>query len=276
MSRKLLFLLVFLILPISAQWQNSFNSNQFGYEKLSGWTNFTKVGDQWHMQMYTLDSLQFSVMADGTSSPEFTYPFSQPEVLAGLQLYSAGYDLNGNNKMDFYVLSYFGNSPYRQAVKIFDITSGATLFEKNDPNYYYTYPSFADIDNDGILECIIQRYDYPSFATFRNEVYKTGVAGKADETNPQSFRLMQNYPNPFNPTTVIEYNLESESPVNLRIYTVQGEFVKELVSTVQQPGSHRITWDGSNYRNDRLPSGVYMYRLNTGSQTDTRKMLLIR
>jgi len=157
MLKKMFFLLLLLLLPVSAQWQNSFSSSQFAYEKLSGWVNFTKTGEKWQMRMYTLDSLQFSVMANGTSSPEFIYTFSQPEILAGLQLYGTGYDLNGNNTMDFYVLSYYGNSPYRQALKIFDISTGAVLFEKNEPNYYYTYPTFADIDDDGILECLIQR-----------------------------------------------------------------------------------------------------------------------
>lgn len=276
MRPKLLILLFFFLIPVSAQWQNSFNSEPFAYEKLSGWVNFTKSSDKWIKKMYSLDSLRFQVMNDGSSTPQFTYNFSAAERLAGMQLYSTGYDLNGNNTMDFYVLGNYGTSPYRQSIKVFDISTGAVLFEKNDNNYYYTYPQFADIDNDGIIECYIQRYDYPSFATFRNEVYKTGVAGNADGSEPSSFQLMQNYPNPFNPSTVIEYSLESESAVSLKIYTVQGEFVKELVDGVQASGSHRITWDGSNYRNDRLPSGVYMYRLNTGNQTDTRKMLLVR
>jgi len=259
------------------QWQNTWNSSFIDYNTLSGWIHFDKDGDNWSQRFYTLDSLSFKIMAQGSSTPEYSYTFSPPEVLAGLEIYSVGADLNGNGKMDFYVLAYSGTLPYyNQSFKIFDITNGEIIFQKNDPNYYYSYPIILDINNDGVLECSVNRYDYPSFASYRIEVFNTGVSGILDEAKPFKFELMQNYPNPFNPSTSISYNIESESFVKLKIYDVQGELVNVLVNEVKSSGEYKVDWNGSNVNNMKLPSGVYFYQIEVGQNRQAKKMVLLK
>ncbi len=85
------------------------------------------------------------------------------------------------------------------------------------------------------------------------------------------FELPQNYPNPFNPTTVISYQLSAVGYVTLKVYDVLGREVETLVNRKQNPGSHTVTFDAS-----KLPSGVYFYRLNAGTYTATRKMMVIK
>lgn len=276
MFKKSILIFVFIVSSGVAQWQNTWSSEPIDYNTLSGWVNFDKEGENWIKRMYTMDTLSFKIMAKGNSTPEYSYIFSAPEKLAGLQIYSTGQDLNGNGKMDFYILSYYGTSVYRQAFKIFDITSGEVIFEKNDPVYYYSYPTIIDFNNDGKLECLISRVDYPSFATYRLEVYNTGITDVFSEAKPIKFNLLQNFPNPFNPSTTINYSVDESSFVRLKIYDIQGELVKVLVNEFRNSGDHQAHWDGSNQNNMRLPSGVYFYQIEVGQNRQVKKMVLLK
>ncbi len=95
---------------------------------------------------------------------------------------------------------------------------------------------------------------------------------------PDKFVLYQNYPNPFNPTTKIKYDIQAppnlpkgEALVQLKIYDILGREISTLVNKEQQPGTYEFQFDGSN-----LPSGVYFYRLQAGSFSDTKKLVLLK
>lgn len=88
---------------------------------------------------------------------------------------------------------------------------------------------------------------------------------------PLRFSLDQNFPNPFNPTTVISYQLPVNSMVTLKVYDVLGREVKTLVSERQAAGTHPVTFDAGN-----LPSGVYFCRLEVGTYSATKKLLLLK
>jgi hypothetical protein len=84
-------------------------------------------------------------------------------------------------------------------------------------------------------------------------------------------------PNPFNPATVIEYSLENDATVDLDVFDVRGRLVRRLVgSQDQSPGHHRITWRGETDNGAEAPSGVYVYRLQAGAYTATRRLVLLR
>lgn len=89
--------------------------------------------------------------------------------------------------------------------------------------------------------------------------------------NLQGFQLLQNYPNPFNPTTAISYWLSAFSNVDLSVYNRLGQKVTTLVAANQAAGNYRVSFDAST-----LPSGIYYYRLSTGSFVQVRKMVLIQ
>jgi len=266
----------FTLLP---QFQLQWTSSGLPYSKLSGWMNFEKQGDNWLKRIYTIDSTRFDIMQTGFSTTvQYSYIFSNPERLAGAQLYSLQQDLNGNNFVDAYILAYNGVSTnYRQSFKIVDLASGDVLMEKNDANYYYNYPSVADINNDGLLELIVVKYEYPLFANFFYEIYSTGATGVgADGKLEYGFKLMQNYPNPFNPETKIEFSLEKASPVSLVVYDLNGAKVKTLLQNEMPAGLQSVHWDGSNDSGIRVPTGVYMYTLTTGNTSQTKKMIILK
>ena len=92
---------------------------------------------------------------------------------------------------------------------------------------------------------------------------------------PTAFGLC-NYPNPFNPTTTIRFELPQDAPVNLCIYNLKGQRVKELVDTTLRIGQHQALWDGTDSRGRHVASGVYYCRLTAGKDSETRKMMLIK
>ena len=92
-----------------------------------------------------------------------------------------------------------------------------------------------------------------------------------DVNGVKKFELAQNYPNPFNPTTTIQFQLPQTGWVKLTLYNILGQEIKTLVNEVKEAGTHTVNFDASE-----LNSGVYIYRIESGSYTRTQKMTLIK
>jgi hypothetical protein len=91
-----------------------------------------------------------------------------------------------------------------------------------------------------------------------------------------SFQLMQNYPNPFNPSTVIRFQLPVVSDVELTIYSMTGQVVRELVNSEMPLGQHSVVWDATDDHGQRVASGVYVYRIVAGEFVAQRKLVLMK
>lgn len=98
---------------------------------------------------------------------------------------------------------------------------------------------------------------------------------------PGTTEVLTNFPNPFNPETWIPFQLKEEGTVTIHIHTTDGQPVRTLRVGLTKPGVY-ITkdraayWDGRNEHGDRAASGIYFYTLQTGSFTQTKKMLLLK
>ncbi len=90
---------------------------------------------------------------------------------------------------------------------------------------------------------------------------------------PSRFSLSQNYPNPFNPTTTITYDIPAGTygHTSLRVYNILGREVATLVNETKAAGTYHVTFDAS-----KLPSGIYFYRLQSGSFTQTKKLVVLK
>ncbi len=95
------------------------------------------------------------------------------------------------------------------------------------------------------------------------------------DESPASITLNQNYPNPFNPSTVIGFTVGTQNlasvQTRLSVYDLLGREVAVLVDGVMPAGEHRVSFDASG-----LSSGVYLYRLQSGSMVETRRMTLVK
>ncbi len=107
------------------------------------------------------------------------------------------------------------------------------------------------IDNDG-------RYEY-------SKIVEVNLGA------PKKFELSQNYPNPFNPTTIISYNIPEATNVKLTIFNLLGQEIKTLVNEFKEAGVHTVNFNASE-----LNSGLYIYKLQAGTFTQTRKMTLVK
>mgnify|MGYP001193152617 FL=1 len=88
---------------------------------------------------------------------------------------------------------------------------------------------------------------------------------------PEKYSLGQNYPNPFNPSTTIDFAIPQNSNVSIRIYDAKGQEVDVLANSEYTAGSYSVKWNAGNFS-----SGVYFYRIEAGSFTETKKLLLVK
>jgi len=102
------------------------------------------------------------------------------------------------------------------------------------------------------------------------------VAGEPGAALPEGYKLLQNYPNPFNPSTNITYSIPIAAQVRLEIFNLLGQSVRVVVDSRQEAGYHTVRWDGRDGSGRILPSGVYLSRLNTGTVSLSRKMILMK
>lgn len=127
--------------------------------------------------------------------------------------------------------------------------------------------SYTFTDNglyDGSYVYRLKQIDYDGTFEYSSELY-------VDITAPAIYALEQNYPNPFNPVTVIKYSIPVDGQVNLIVYNMLGEKVATLVNQVQKAGRHEINFDAS-----QLSSGVYFYKIEAGSFSSVKKMMLLK
>jgi hypothetical protein len=97
------------------------------------------------------------------------------------------------------------------------------------------------------------------------------LLSSTDQETPVAFDLSEPYPNPFNPVTTFQFSLPEEALVQLNVYNVGGRKISTLIDGLRQAGIHQISFDGSH-----LSSGIYVYRLETGSYTQTGKLVLMK
>jgi hypothetical protein len=97
----------------------------------------------------------------------------------------------------------------------------------------------------------------------------TGVAD--NNITLDNYQLMQNYPNPFNPATQISYVLSKQGMVTVKVFDILGREVKTLVNQEQASGLHTVNFDASG-----LASGMYIYKIEAGSFTSSKKMLFLK
>jgi len=88
---------------------------------------------------------------------------------------------------------------------------------------------------------------------------------------PGKLALRQNYPNPFNPNTTFEFSVPYSAHVTLKVFDLLGRDIATIVSQRLEAGTFVVHWTPSN-----LTSGIYFYRLQTGTFTETKKLVLLR
>ncbi len=103
-----------------------------------------------------------------------------------------------------------------------------------------------------------------------------GAPDGQNEIMARPTQLHPAVPNPFNPSTALKFTLDSEARVDISIYNVKGERVKQLVSREYSLGDHTVVWEGKNENGRSVASGVYFARMSTGSIAQTQRLVLVQ
>lgn len=138
-----------------------------------------------------------------------------------------------------------------------------------------------------LAELVFKASGTPSAGDFQvSESVLVGVDGALDLLSrfeigdlkplPDEYTLHQNMPNPFNPSTTIGYQLPEAGMVRLAIYNLLGQEVRTLVDERKDAGSFTAAWDGADALGRRVASGVYLYRIQAGGFSASKRMLLLK
>jgi hypothetical protein len=191
------------------------------------------------------------------------------------------YNLKTNGETNLYLMvRYWGNETGNRT---FDILIDDVKFKTENisgrwnvldfKNVEYKIPSSKIEGRDTIRVKFQAPADgYAGGVFYIRLLRKAGTTDVKKSTNqPGFFKLYQNYPNPFNPSTFINYQLPASALVVLKVFDVLGKEVETLVNERQNAGNHSVQFNASN-----LPSGVYFYRLEAGTNHMIRKLLILK
>lgn len=179
--------------------------------------------------------------------------------------------------MNEYISEAFDNSTLIREVLYTRTTNDSTSTENGYGGFYVWWTQeFGILEKKGLwfggLDPVMKgtRIGETVYGDTTTNLPPVSIEPEPSEKVAQSFQL-SNYPNPFNPTTTISYQMEQPGQVSIKLYTVTGQLVKELLHTYNTSGTYNFQLNGDN-----LSSGMYILRGRLGEQTETRTITLIK
>jgi hypothetical protein len=251
-------------------WKYSYTYD--GNNNLTEWLYQEWYGSAW------VNNEKYSLTYDGNNNPT-VYLVQNWDGSAWVNNWKYSFTYDGNNNRteqifqtwdgsawvnnEKYSFTYDGNN--NRTEQIFQTWDGSAWV--NNWKYSFTYDG-----NNNRTEQISQTWNGSAWVNVGKYTYSyipTGIEQFEGEVS--TYSLSNNYPNPFNPTTRISYTIPKRSNVNIKVYSLLGSEVAELVKGEMEAGSYDIEFNAAN-----LPSGVYFYRIQSGNFIDTKKMLLLK
>lgn len=164
-------------------------------------------------------------------------------------------------------------------------TNPAQNYVINDPTGSMTFrTTFFNVDyidtpmHTGVITMrgIIAHFQSTVQITPRMLADFNPVANEDQVISPRGIVLKGNYPNPFNPNTTIEFNMDKAAPAQVEIYNQKGQLIRTLDMAYANKGINTLSWNGTDNSGRGVSSGVYYFRLKSGSYSSTKKMVLMK
>jgi len=141
----------------------------------------------------------------------------------------------------------------------------------------YCYMNLANEGDKSLPDISVKTPDFTSYLEFLAGLSSlTATESQNNQSIPQVLSIESNYPNPFNPVTTIRFSVPSDATVKMTIYNIRGQKVKELLNGVLPAGMHSILWNGTDYANNSVSSGLYFARIVQGKSIRVHKMMLLK
>jgi cyclophilin family peptidyl-prolyl cis-trans isomerase len=156
-----------------------------------------------------------------------------------------------------------------------DVTFSWFVDEELQTETSFIYNTTLSVNGSHEIKGIGSKNGYEYYRIWFIEI--TGGTG-TDLILEPNIDLYQNIPNPFNPTTTISFELSNESNTitDLSIYNMKGQLIKTLVSEPLGSGIHSYVWNGTDDADKNVSSGIYFYKLTSGSYSGTRKAVMLK
>ena len=195
----------------------------------------------------TMYTVSFDIIGPAHYNLQYTYRYVQP---GGFVVDQGG----GLGNQNLFISRFIQPLAFGKNSRISKIAGTATTWPRN-----YSAPV------DDWQKATPLEHETPPFDIIN------GVSPDKAPGRPVAYRLFQNYPNPFNPATQIRYALPERAHVSLRVYNLLGQEMATLVNQDQPAGNYVSLFEAN-----KLPSGVYFYKLQAGRFLDVKKALLVR
>jgi Peptidase family C25/Propeptide_C25/FlgD Ig-like domain len=158
---------------------------------------------------------------------------------------------------------------------------GYKIYRNENVIYQIVNPDMLQYSDENLL---LENYDYYVTAVYgdnQESEHSNHVSVDLTDTGeiilPTQTELYSNYPNPFNPTTTIAFSIaEDVQNIELEIYNLKGQKVKQLLSNQLSAGKHTVVWNGEDESGRKVSSGIYFYKFIAGDFQATHKMLLMK
>lgn len=261
------------------------------WEIFDGDRSYAKGGCVLHMLRGVVgDSTYFDIMRTYSAHPSVSYGVATTEDFQAIAESVYGQSLNyffqewiyGENEPTYTIgwdKSFMSGDIYNVTLTIYqNVNSNPSFFTM--PVQIKLNTTLGDTTVTLFNDAQTQTFQFDVIGNPQSIVFDPGnwilknntiVTSLEDLSFPVQFSLEQNYPNPFNPSTTIEYNLPQSGFVTLKVYNILGKEVATLINGQIDAGIHKVDFDASG-----LNSGVYFYKIESGSYTETRKMILLK
>ncbi len=231
----------------------------------TGWTNY-------HQSLYSYDSngncdMIIAQSWNGSSWENYYRGIYTWLYIVPVEFISFTADVNENNvTLSWTTATETNNQGFEvQRAKTNEGYEVVGVVQGNGTTTEINYYSYIDLEiPDGVYNYRLKQIDFDGSFEY-SDVIKVIVG------TPHIFSLQQNYPNPFNPSTQITYQLAENSNVVLKVYNLLGKEIAVLVDEQKEAGIHKVNFDASS-----LPSGVYLYKIETAGLIKTKKMMLLK
>lgn len=208
---------------------------------------------------------------DGNMSSRWSSQFSDPQFI-----YIDLGSVQHFNRIDIYWEAAYGKN--------------YTIQISNDAS---NWNNFATITNgDGGLDRLnlsgdaryVKMYGLQRGTVYGYSIYEFEVYNDSTDTNvsdgtktiPSEFHLYNNFPNPFNPETNIRFDVAKEGNVKLIVFNTLGQQICILADQNYTAGTYQLLWNGKDFFGKVVPTGIYFYRLISGTNSETKKMIFLK
>jgi len=188
---------------------------------------------------------------------------------------NANFSINASGVIKY--INIYHSSMNAYIVGNFDVNPQIAFGAFQSTGKWYEFFSSDSLTvTDTHMQINLQPGEYRLYTSVRipRPVLLTSVS--ENNSIPTEYKLDQNYPNPFNPSTTINFQLSSAGIVNVKIFDILGREVITLVNTQKPAGKYQVIWNGTDNFGNKVTSGVYFYRVQTGNFIASKKMVLLK